>query len=148
MNPGVRFGEDWKTPHFSALGEHPFRITQIGCAFYQRPEGGMRIFEGADGGTRGKRETPGGSFSCCPAFQKPFALVSAVCSRRSLLSAQSSSRAFCGLNYPSPFGLEEFHANHVALVLQRLAVGHSGRGAKFTGARCDRQPVVFFPAPD
>ena len=48
-------------------------------------------------------------------------------------------------NNPSPFGLEELHANRIAFAMQWLAVGHSSRGAKLSGARDQRQLLAFFP---
>jgi hypothetical protein len=52
-----------------------------------------------------------------------------------------------GLDYPSPFGLEKLHANRKAVASQWFAVRYSGRGAKLSGARCERQPFAQFPAP-
>ena len=55
-----------------------------------------------------------------------------------------SARRFCvklfgELNNPSPFRIEELHANGKAIALQRLAVGYSSRGAKLSGARGELQ---------
>ncbi len=51
-----------------------------------------------------------------------------------------------GLNYPSPFWLEKLHPDGKALALQRLAVSYSGRGAKVSGTRGERQFLALFPA--
>jgi len=39
-----------------------------------------------------------------------------------------------GLNYPSPLGLEELHANRKAVALQWLAVCNAARGTKLSSA--------------
>src|SRR5580693_3030240 len=51
-----------------------------------------------------------------------------------------------GLNNPSPFWLEELHTDRKAVALQGVAVSYPGRGAKLSGARCERQPFAQFPA--
>jgi hypothetical protein len=51
-----------------------------------------------------------------------------------------------GLNYPSPFWLEELHANGKAFALQWLAVSHPAFGAKLTRARSKHQRFAWFPA--
>src|SRR5712671_1586350 len=48
-------------------------------------------------------------------------------------------------NNPSPFGLEKLHANRIAVAMQWLAVGHSSRGAKLSGARDERQLLALLP---
>jgi hypothetical protein len=49
------------------------------------------------------------------------------------------------LNYPSPFWLEELHANSKAVALQWLAVRYPGRGAKLSSARGEDQLLALFP---
>ena len=51
-----------------------------------------------------------------------------------------------GLNYPSPFWLKELQSNGKTVALHWLAVRYSSRGAKFSGARGKRQPLVQIPA--
>src|SRR5262249_38858385 len=55
-------------------------------------------------------------------------------------------KLFGGLNNPSPFRVEELHANGKAFALQGLAVGYSSRGAKLSGARGEPQRFARFPA--
>src|ERR1700741_1116047 len=63
-------------------------------------------------------------------------------------SFRSAGRAelFLRLNNPSSLGLEELHANCIAVAMQRLAVGHSRRGTKLSGAQPERQLFVLLPA--
>src|SRR5262249_42071037 len=48
-------------------------------------------------------------------------------------------------DYPSPFGLEELHADCIAFAMQRLAVSHASRGAKLSGAQDERQAIALLP---
>src|SRR2546429_4947346 len=56
-------------------------------------------------------------------------------------------KLFGELNNPSPFRIEELHANGKAVALQRLAVGYSSRGAKLSGARGELQRIALLPVP-
>jgi len=64
-----------------------------------------------------------------------------------LLSACRLRQAFLELNNPSSFGFQELHPNRKAFALQRMAVGHSSRGTKLSGARGKGQFFALLPAP-
>src|SRR5258708_15501309 len=51
-----------------------------------------------------------------------------------------------GLNNPSPFRLQELHANGKAVALQWLAVSNPGRRTKLSRARSEQQWFALFPA--
>jgi len=69
-----------------------------------------------------------------------------VCSRRfPPIRSPFYVKLSWGLNYPSPFWLEELHANSKAVALQWLAVRYSGRGAKLSSARGEDQLLALFP---
>jgi hypothetical protein len=78
-------------------------------------------------------------------FAPVFCLL--VCSRRfPPIRSPFYVKLSWGLNYPSPFGLEELHANGKAFALQWLAVSHSAFGTKLTRARSEHQWFTWFPA--
>src|SRR5580704_11932229 len=73
--------------------------------------------------------------------------LSSLCSRRCPpFRSPLDVKLSWGLNYPSPFWLEELYANGKAIALQWLAVSYSGRGAKVSGARGEGQFFTLFPA--
>src|ERR1700730_13777985 len=99
----------------------------------------------------GKIETPGSSSQirqALQAFLKFLHQFSAFsCSRRfPPFRSPFYVKLSWGLNYPSPFWLEELHANSKALALQWLAVSYPGRGAKVSSARGEDQFLALIPA--